>query len=773
MAVASKRPRSRPPGARVPGLAHAAGAVGALGRRRARHARQRRGISAIAADARWLAALGHTIISTHGIPDGVPFATAPTRGWHNVPVLAELVFAGLDSLAGARGLQLAQVAAVAIGCTLLAHDARRRGAGDRSTLVVLILVVPAAFAAIVAVRAQLFSLALFPLLALLLRAEARRPSRWIWAVPPLLALWSNLHGAALTGLAVAGAYLVVSRVRSEPLVAAGVLVASLLALCLTPALWHTPAYYASVVNGEAAKQGLGLWAPLSLTSALDLILLACLALAVWPIVRARPALWEIVALLGLAVLTVKTSRGGVWLVLFAVPLAASGLPWRSLRGARATVIALVACGLLTVAALLHGPIDTSASAALVQRAVLEARGTAVLADPQPGEQVELAGGKVWVANPIDAFSTADQRLWLDWLQGRPAGDAALRYAPRVVFVMRHSAAGERIARNPAFRLVQADARAAVYRPPLGAMARRRARATRSVRAAASRSAARRPRAPRARRARARPASRPARSPCPPATGRPRPRAQPGRRVRAGAAASGRPATRGRRRRASRRARALWGCRSSGRRAGTRARRPRRAATHRRRGRARARARTRRASRRDRGRARRGGAARARGRRTARPGRARAPTATSRATAGSTARATSWSSEASSAARSSSTSGRAPRKRRGRGRREQRGDLAGLAAALEQAGDDRLGGTGVACLDGRGDRGRRRRRARRRRSGCSGSAGKRAAPRPSSAATIDPAWASSSSRCAGAPPASAIASATAPPASPRPAPWLAA
>ena len=109
-------------------------------------------ISAVAADARWLAALGHEITARGGIPDGVPFASAPTQGWHNVPVLAELIFGGLDSLAGARGLQVAQVAAVAIACCLVARDARRLGAGDRSTVVVLLVVIPAAFAAIVAVR---------------------------------------------------------------------------------------------------------------------------------------------------------------------------------------------------------------------------------------------------------------------------------------------------------------------------------------------------------------------------------------------------------------------------------------------------------------------------------------------------------------------------------------------------------------------------------------------------------------------------------------------
>ena len=61
----------------------------------------------------------------------------------------------------------------------------------------------------------------------------------------------------------------------------------------------------------------------------------------------------------------------------------------------------------------------------------------------------------------------------------------------------------------------------------------------------------------------------------------------------------------------------------------------------------------------------------------------------------------------------------------------------------------------------------------RRNGCPARRGKRGAPRPSSAATIDAAWASRSPVWAGSRSASASASATAPPASPSPAPRLAA
>src|SRR5262249_20836984 len=153
------------------------------------------------------------------------------------------------------------------------------------------------------VRSQLFSIALFPLLVLLLRDEARLPSRRIWLLVPLVALWSNLHGGVLTGLAVAAAYLLFERLRREPLVAVGVRASSALDLCATPALWHWGDYYAGVLGNEAARRGVGLWARLSPTSGLDIAFLICAVLVVAAALRSRPRVWEWVALAGLTVLT--------------------------------------------------------------------------------------------------------------------------------------------------------------------------------------------------------------------------------------------------------------------------------------------------------------------------------------------------------------------------------------------------------------------------------------------------------------------------------------
>ena len=420
-------------------------------------------LSVQAADGPWLTELGRSIASRGGIPDGVPYASAPTAGWPNVPALGELVFALLGTV-GSRGVQIAQVAAVGGTLALLARDARRAGARERALAIALLLLLPACFGPIVAIRAQLFSLPLFAACVLLLRAETREPSRRIWLLVPLLALWGNLHGAVLTGAVVAGAYLVFERARTRPGESVAVAAASLLALCANPALWETPKYILGVLHNQAAQQAIGLWAPLTLHSWLDVAFIIAAVALLAGALRSRPRLWEIVALLGLAALTVHAARGGMWLALFAAPLAAAGFGGRVRTGrvprlARPVAFSLLVLVLLGVA---KGPLPSGASATIMARTLKLAHGTPVLAEDLLAEQFADAGGRVWVSNPIDAFRTADQRVYVDWLRGLPAGDAALTHAPRAMLVRRDSKAERRLRSDAAFRRVAADTRAVLY-----------------------------------------------------------------------------------------------------------------------------------------------------------------------------------------------------------------------------------------------------------------------------------------------------------------------
>jgi hypothetical protein len=416
----------------------------------------------VGADARWLAALGHVIASRHTIPAGVPFAAAPTGHWPNSLVLAELIFNGFERTLGDRGLMLAQLLAVAGALWVMARDARAGGAEQIGIAAALLIAGVGALPSLAIVRVQLFSLVLFPVLVAVLRAQTRSPSRAIWWVVPLLALWSNLHGAALLGLGLVYAYLLLERGRREPLLAAGVAGASVVALCVTPALLRTPAYYQGVVTNLAAQRGDGMWGPLSLSSPLDLIMLAAVLLLGVRMWRARPARWEWVVLVALAGLTVQADRDGVWLLFMLVAPAARVLrPERTLRAL--TPLAAVGAVAGLALALAHGPVPTGASPALVDGAVALAHGSPVLADGSIDEQVALVGGRIWAGDPLDAFSRPVQAAYLDWLNGAAAGRQALASSVRVVLVGRGTPTETLMSRTPGFVQARADGSAIMYR----------------------------------------------------------------------------------------------------------------------------------------------------------------------------------------------------------------------------------------------------------------------------------------------------------------------
>ncbi len=268
----------------------------------------------------------------------------------------------------------------------------------------------------------------------------------------------------LTGAAVAGAYLVCERARTRPGESAAVALAGALALCANPALWETPKYMLGVLQNEAARQSFGLWAPLSLHGGINVaFIVAGLALLAGAL-RARPRLWEVVALGGLAVLTLHAARGGVWLALFAVPLAATGFSGRSGSARLHRLARPLAFALLVIAALgiAHGPFTSGAGHTVLQRTLALAHGTPVLAEDMLAEQVADSGGRVWMSNPIDAFSTRDQRVYVEWMRGLPAGDAALAHAPRAVLVRSGGKAERRLRANGGFRRVAADSRTVLY-----------------------------------------------------------------------------------------------------------------------------------------------------------------------------------------------------------------------------------------------------------------------------------------------------------------------
>lgn len=403
----------------------------------------------IGADSYWLVALGDRVLGSGSVPAGVPFAAAPTSGWPNVLVAAEVVFAAFAGL-GPAGLLALQLLADAGALVLVALGARRLGAGDRSTALVLLVVGLGASSSLVVVRLQLLSLVPFALLLLLLRREHAGPSWRVWLLPLLFAVWSNLHGAVLVGVAVAGCYLVCSRLPRDRWTSVGVGVTSLLAVWVTPATWRTGSYYLGVLTNEAARRGSDLWSRPSVHSPFDVLMVLCGVLLLVLALRRRLPMWEYVAMAGLAVGTATSARHGLWLLLLlAAPAAAhltrapsartgpyGGAPgWPKGRGAvvGASAGALVAV-LFTAAAVLSRDVKTltGADPALVRSVQEVSHGRVVLAEEPLVELLAARGVRVWVSDPLDAFTTRDQAAYLDFLAGVPGARRALDHADVVV-----------------------------------------------------------------------------------------------------------------------------------------------------------------------------------------------------------------------------------------------------------------------------------------------------------------------------------------------------
>jgi hypothetical protein len=153
----------------------------------------------------------------------------------------------------------------------------------------------------------------------------------------------------------------------------------------------------------------------------------------------------------------EAARLGIWLLFVAAYPAARGLTLR--RPGSVHVAVLAALGALALAGILRPPYDGGSR----RLAALAARThEPVLADALLAEQVELAGGKVWVADPIDAFPHADQRLYLYWLAGERRGASAVDHA-RLVLVRGSSPAGRAAAGDSRLARVAVDRSFVLYR----------------------------------------------------------------------------------------------------------------------------------------------------------------------------------------------------------------------------------------------------------------------------------------------------------------------
>jgi tetratricopeptide (TPR) repeat protein len=148
----------------------------------------------------WHLLAGQRILEEHRVPHVDDFTfTSLGRSWIDLHWLFQVLLASVDRLAGWSGLDALKIALIAGGFGLASLAGLRR-AGPAAVAPIGLLAVLAAQERFT-LRPEAASFLLLGALLLCLEIGRTRP-RVLLAVPPLIALWANLHALYIVGLAV-------------------------------------------------------------------------------------------------------------------------------------------------------------------------------------------------------------------------------------------------------------------------------------------------------------------------------------------------------------------------------------------------------------------------------------------------------------------------------------------------------------------------------------------------------------------------------------------
>jgi hypothetical protein len=125
--------------------------------------------------------------------------------WRNHEWLSEIVMAALYNALGVHGLKLMKLLASAATILLLASAVAETGAAASLQLGVLTLSA-VALAPQMQFRPQLFTFVMLAALMAILARDNYRGRAPLWLAIPMLALWANLHGGFIVGIAALATY---------------------------------------------------------------------------------------------------------------------------------------------------------------------------------------------------------------------------------------------------------------------------------------------------------------------------------------------------------------------------------------------------------------------------------------------------------------------------------------------------------------------------------------------------------------------------------------
>jgi hypothetical protein len=229
------------------------------------------------------------VVARSGIPHHEVFTLAAAgRPWIDQQWLAHLLYYGAWSLGGYAGLAIVSSLLIALAFGLLAGLMTWLGVPVQRAAAWTLLAFVACLGNTI-VRAQSFSFALFVALLWLLVADSGRDAfrRKFLLILPLLALWSNLHGAVVLGIALTVAYALVRagiaavhRDLRSALGYSSTAAITPLMLFANPYGVSVLGYYHSLLGRPVLASGVTEWARPSITSALSWGFFMVLALTV-------------------------------------------------------------------------------------------------------------------------------------------------------------------------------------------------------------------------------------------------------------------------------------------------------------------------------------------------------------------------------------------------------------------------------------------------------------------------------------------------------------
>src|SRR5215211_3599021 len=232
--------------------------------------------------------VGQLMVAEHALPrtDVLAWTTAG-RPWLDQNWGAQLVMYGLWRLGGFPLLTVVNGALAVATWALVAAACRRRTANLR-LIAGAVLAGYAASAAAFSVRPQMFSLLLFTVELYLLEVARTRP-RAALAIPLLMPLWANLHGAFIVGiglLVIEAAAAAWRRDRAGVVRHLLITVAGVAGLLVNPWGAQVLGYAVSLPTNRAVTRIVTEWGPTNPRQLTGILVVGALGLLVVALVRA-------------------------------------------------------------------------------------------------------------------------------------------------------------------------------------------------------------------------------------------------------------------------------------------------------------------------------------------------------------------------------------------------------------------------------------------------------------------------------------------------------